>query len=336
MIQSDSGVLIWQSYLTLQKMGLDANRIFAGVRHPPEPPDKTIRRDNAIQQHFWAIAEKISGDSDIGLHVGEHFPLLRGEILEYLFLSSETLKDGFIRAFQYQKILTTAFQFDLQTDGKMSMIKGLNYPIRHYLECAICLTLNFLSYITDKQFVAKEIWLPYVDGASLEEYLRIWNCPVKLGMPEGKIIFDSTLLELKSASFEPTLLKIHEKIADQQVKIIEKYDLIYQIESIFNQGLLETGTANLTTVAKLLKIQPRTLRADLTLIDTNFEKILANYREKTAKKLLANPNISIDQIVYLLGFSEPSAFSRAFKRWTSESPTQYRQRKLEQLDCSDN
>ncbi|WP_213072300.1 AraC family transcriptional regulator [Acinetobacter cumulans] len=335
MITSDAGVLIWQTYQTMQKMGLDVNRIYAGVKLPPEPPDKSIRRDNAIQKHFWAIAEEISGDPDIGLHTGEHFPIFRGEILEYLFLSSETLLDGFIRAFHYQKILTTSMQFELKTEAENSMIKGLNYPIRHYLECGICITLNFLHHISDQHFRAKEIWLPYTTGASQEEYQRIWKCPVKLGMPEGQIIFDSHLLSLPSASFEPNLLKMHEKIADQQLKIVEKYDLIYQIEQVMKNGLLEMGNISLALVAQALNINPRTLRADLQLIDTTFENILSHYREKTAKKLLINSQISIEQIVYLLGFSEPSAFSRAFKRWTNESPTQYRQRKLAELDSSD-
>lgn len=328
MITSDAGILISQTYQTMQKMGLDVNQIFAGVGHPPELPDKSIRRDNAIQHYFWKIAEEISEDADIGLHVGEHFPILRGEILEYLFLSSETLHDGFIRAFRYQKLLTTAFEFELDVQTESSIIKGLNYPIRHYLECAICITLNFLSHITEQQFSAKEIWLPYTDGAQLEEYERIWKCSVKLGMPEGRILFDSALLTLPSASFEPNLLKIHEKLADQQLKVVEKYNLIHQIEEALSKGLLEMGNANLVIVANALKIHPRTFRADLQLIDTTFEKILANYREKTAKRLLSNPNFNIDQIVYLLGFSEPSAFSRAFKRWTNQSPTQYRQRKI--------
>ena len=192
-----------------------------------------------------------------------------------------------------------------------------------------------MHHISDQHFRAKEIWLPYTTGASQEEYQRIWKCPVKLGMPEGQIIFDSDLLSLPSASFESNLLKMHEKIADQQLKIVEKYDLIYQIEQVMKNGLLEMGNISLALVAQALNINPRTLRADLQLIDTTFENILSHYREKTAKKLLINSQISIEQIVYLLGFSEPSAFSRAFKRWTNESPTQYRQRKLAELDSSD-
>ena len=63
------------------------------------------------------------------------------------------------------------------------------------------------------------------------------------------------------------------------------------------------------------------------MIQTSYEKILAQYREKLSRKLLANTQESLDQIVYLTGFSEPSAFSRAFKRWTGETPSAYRQRK---------
>ena len=78
---SDSGVFLWLTYHTLNKMNLDANRIFSQIRLSEQPPDRTIRRDNSTQQRFWEIAEEISADQDIGLHVGEHFPIFRGEIL---------------------------------------------------------------------------------------------------------------------------------------------------------------------------------------------------------------------------------------------------------------
>lgn len=324
---SDSGVFLWLTYHTLNKMNLDANRIFSQIRLSEQPPDRTIRRDNSTQQRFWEIAEEISADQDIGLHVGEHFPIFRGEILEYIFMSSPTFGDGLQRALRYQKIFTDAFVAHLHIENQNAMITNLQHPVRHYLECAISVMLNFLNYISNNHFHPKEIWLPYQEGASLDEYQRIWKCPTRLGMQYGCIIFDAEILSLASASAEPMLLKIHEHVAKQQVKVVDKYYLINDIENLLSSGLLESGQLDLKLIAQHLGLQPRKLRADLKEVNTTFEKVLATYREKMAKKLLMNPNISIDQVVYLLGFSEPSAFSRAFKRWTNETPSHYRQRK---------
>lgn len=324
---SDAGIFLWHTYQTLQDMGLDANTIFAGVRLPAELPDKSIRRDNSTQQRFWATAEQISQDSDIGLHVGEHFPVCRGEIIEYLFLSSPTFGEGLQRAIRYQHILTDALSFDLKIQGNSAIICGLQHPVRHYLECAIGVFLKFLLHISQRQFTPQAIWLPYADGAMTDEYRRVWGCETQLGMSEGCIRFDARLLSLASPSAEPTLLKVHEQIAEQQLKVLDKYQLITDIENLLSSGLLETGEVDQNLIAEKLNRHPRTLRADLQAIHITFEKVLANYREKTAKRLLINPHISLDQIVYLLGFSEPSAFSRAFKRWTGETPSTYRQRK---------
>lgn len=104
--------------------------------------------------------------------------------------------------------------------------------------------------------------------------------------------------------------------------------MIDEIEKILASGVLESGQFDQEYIAELLQKNPRTLRADLQLINSSYEKILANYREKLSRKLLAYTQENIDQIVYLTGFSEPSAFSRAFKKWTGETPTAYRQRKI--------
>lgn len=327
---SDAGIFLWLTYQALQNMGLDTHAIFSCINLPDQPPDKSIRRDNATQQRFWSSALEISADPHIGLHVGENFPILRGEIIEYLFLSSSTFGDGLKRTIRYQNLLTTALTFDLTIKDHTAIISGLHHPVRHYIECVIGIFLKFLTYISNGEFVAQEIWLPYTEGASIEEYERVWGCKVQLGQTQGCLFFDASLLDLSSPSAEPSLLKIHEQLAEQQLKIIDKYNVIKEIEHLLSEGLLETGEVDLGLIADKLNRNPRTLRADLKSVHTTFEKVLTGYREKTAKVLLANPNISIDQIIYLLGFSEHSAFSRAFKRWTGESPSAYRQRKQQE------
>lgn len=331
---SDAGVFLWMTYQTMQRMGLDAASIFASVNLPDQPPDKTVRRDNATQRRFWDAAVQVSRDTDIGLHVGASMPPFRGQVIEYLFLSSPTFGEGLQRNLRYQAILTSAFHMGLRIDGEQAVLTGVQHPVRHYLECAIGAFVSFFKYISDGDFQPAEIWLTHSEGATAEEYQRVWGCPVQLGMPEGCIRFAASQLQRPSPAAEPELLKIHESLAEQHLSMLAKQQLVDDIERLLGSGLLESGQLDQQLIAEKLNRHPRSLRADLKLINTSFEKIVSNYREKLARRLLANTHESIDQIVYLTGFSEPSAFSRAFKRWTGETPLAYRQRKHGSRDDS--
>lgn len=323
---SDNGIFLWMAYQAMQKAGLDSAAIFASVNMPDELPDPQARRDNSTQQRFWRAAERISDDPDVGLHLGSHMPLFRGQVLEYLFLSSPTFGEGLRRASHYNRLLTDALQIVLREEGKTAVLSGLTHPVRHYLECATAIFLQFLRHVSEGEFNPQEIWFMHAEGANAADYERIYGCPVRLGMTEGAIRFDALLLTRPSPAAEPQLLAMHEALAEQRLTDLERRDLVSRIERELG-GLLEAGEVALETVAGKLGRHPRTLRADLTQAGTNFNEVVARYRERLARRLLARTQEPIDQIVYLTGFSESSAFTRAFKRWTSETPSDYRRRK---------
>lgn len=314
------------TYQAMSRAGLDCAAIFASVGMPDEPPDQSLRRENSTQRRFWQAAETISGDPDVGLHIGGLMPPFRGQVIEYLFLSSPSFGEGLRRASRYNRLLTDALRMELRVEGSVAVIHGLEHPVRHYLECAVAIFLAFFRQVTEGEFQPQEIWLPHAEGAIAAEYERIYRCPVRLGMHEGAIRFDAALLDHASPAAEPQLLAMHETLAAQRLADLERRDLVLRVERELG-GLLEQGEVALEVVAERLGRNPRTLRADLAQVGTHFNEVVARYRERLARRLLARTQESIDQIVYLTGFSEPSAFTRAFKRWTGETPTAYRERK---------
>ncbi|NUF53778.1 AraC family transcriptional regulator, partial [Acinetobacter seifertii] len=264
---SDAGIFLWMTYQTMQNMGLDAASIFASVNLPNQPPDKNVRRDNSTQNRFWAAAEKISKNKDIGLLVGNQMPVFRGLVIEYLFLSSPTFGDGLKRALKYQALLTDVFKLSLTVEQDKATLSGFNHPVRHYLEAAIGIFINFFKYITHNNFRPIEIHLTFPSGAAVNTYTEIWQCPVLLGQPTGSIIFPSSLLTQASPAAEPELLKVHENIAEQQLLNLEKHQLIDAIERLLGNGLLESGQFDQKFIAEQLNRNPRTLRADLQAIN---------------------------------------------------------------------
>ena len=151
----------------------------------------------------------------------------------------------------------------------------------------------------------------------------MFGCEVRCGESTNRLFFEKDLLDLPSLHAEPELLQLHEKLASEHVAKLERQDIVVRINRVFAE-VLETGHVSLDEVATRLQMKPRTLRTRLTEAGTSFNQLLGDYRCNLAKRLLAGTDESIDEIVYLTGFSEPSTFYRAFKRWTNLTPVEYR------------
>jgi AraC-like DNA-binding protein len=186
--------------------------------------------------------------------------------------------------------------------------------------------ITFFKSITEGAFNASKVTFHFEAPVDVSEHQRIFNCPVIFGGSSHKIYFDVKLLDRSSLHAEPELLELHEQLAGQHVAKLVRQDILSQVNKIIGE-LLETGTVNLDVVAQRMALKPRSLRSKLSEANTNFNQLFADYRCHLAKRLLVSTDESIDEIVYLTGFSEPSTFYRAFKRWTDTTPIEYRKLK---------
>lgn len=332
---TDASIILRFAYQAIRKAGLPVDEILtkAGVRL--NQLDTNARTPVSAQHAFWAALEEVTGDSDIGLHLGEHLPLYRGQVLEHLFISSGTFGEGLKRALAYQRLISDTFRANLVIDehGQCYLTNGqaqqslMNPKVtRHFSESAMCGVLRFFKFITEGQFQPIYIEFNFEHGAADEEYQRVYGCPVSLGQKETRIYFDKSILDYPLWQSEPELLQLHEQLAIEKLQELARYDLVDDVRRAIG-ATLESGDTTLETVARQLNITPRRLRTQLSEANTSFQQILSDYRCRLAKRLLATTKESIEQIVYLTGFSEPSTFYRAFKRWTNETPVEYRKRK---------
>ncbi|NPU92685.1 MAG: AraC family transcriptional regulator [Gammaproteobacteria bacterium] len=330
---TDAGVMIRLAYQAMQEMGVDAFEVLRriGLKHE-QLAEKDLRTPHSAQTLFWSVIEDITGDTDIGLHLGENIPVFKGQVIEYLFLSSATFGEGLKRALNYQRLLSDAVNATLDQDAKGYFVGNITFTggLRHLSECVVIGVLRFFDYVTEGRFKPLEIHFEHAAGKHPDEYARVYKCPVLFSQPGNRIYFAPEIMNLPSGHAEPELLRLHEQLASEHVAKLEKQDFIAKVNRLIGE-LLESGNANLETVADRLGIKPRSLRTKLTEVDTNFNQLLADYRCNLAKKLLARTDESIDEIVYLTGFSEPSTFYRAFKRWVGSTPVEYRKSKQKSL-----
>jgi len=328
----DSGILLQLAYQAMLELELDVPLILARCGVKAELLlDRNARTPHDAQNLFWQVLEEVSGDPHIGLHIAEKMPVYKGQVLQYLFLSSPTFGDGLVRSLNYQRLLSDATlatfemiegEASIEVSSSSEKVKDL----RHLSEAVVYGLVRFFSYVTDGKFKLNRVDFTHQLEDETDEHQRIYGCNVSFGQKDNRLYFDADILEIPSLHAEPELLHLHEKLASEHVAKLERQDVVARVNRIIGE-ILETGQVNLEQVALKLDIKPRTLRTRLAEANTNFNQLLADYRCTLAKRLLANTDETIDEIVYLTGFSEPSTFYRAFKRWTKVTPIEYRNQK---------
>ncbi|MDX1801453.1 MAG: AraC family transcriptional regulator [Marinobacter sp.] len=325
----DAGVMLRLIYQAMKNKGIDTDAIFArlGVDEGYVYTEH-LRTPHSAQLYFWQAVEDVSGDRDIGLHLGQVLPVYKGQVLEYLFLSSPTFGEGLRRAQNYQRLLSDAANTDFMIEGdEACMVLDTASEevsrLRHFNECFVQGLIIFFKSITDDRFHCSRIEFEHEREQGQDHVRDILGCEVVFGAKENRMYFPLELLSYPSPHAEPELLDLHERFASEQVARLEKKDIVGQVERIVAE-LLDSGEVTLDAVAQRLAIKPRTLRTRLTEAETSFNQVLADFRYRLARQLLATTDESIDEIVYLTGFSEPSTFYRAFKRWSGMTPIEYR------------
>ena len=326
---TDSGTLVRLAYRGLVNLGVDADEVLrrSGL-DPSELYKANLRTKFSGQPRFWKAAVELSGDPCIGLHLGEQMPVYKGQILEYLFLSSPTFGDGLNRVLNYQRLISDALHGQVSETPNpclTSYFSEHEHATSHLAEAMVLGLIKAFQAVTDGTFKADRIVFNHSPNTDMAEYQRIFQCPVEFNAKSFQLFFPASLLSYRSLYAEPELLNLHIQAADQHLAILQQQDLITEVRSLLG-ALLESGETTLENIAARLHLTPRHLRHQLDLAGTSFQRLLNDYRHRLARRLLSQTDEAISEIVYLTGFSEPSTFYRAFRRWEGTTPIEYRQK----------
>jgi AraC-like DNA-binding protein len=332
----DSGAMLQIVHMGMVKAGLDVAAIYQRLGYNAEKlPLRDMRFQHELQVYFWETVEQVTGDPEVGLHLCPHLPIFRGEVLEYLFFSSPTFGDGINRSLKYLRLVSDALHLRVLDDDKGARAVVTGSPVdapqlRHTEICVLYELIQFAKTVTDSALNPLRVRLRFPQRIALEEYEKTFGCPVEFNTSESEIWFDRSILAYRSPRWDPDLLRLHEELAEKRLSNLKRQDLIEGIRKVFSQRL-ELDTCDLEDVARELGVPTRRLRFELSRAGTSFSQLLSDFRYALARKLLRSTDEPIENIVYLTGFSEPSTFYRAFKRWSSMTPVQYRESRRQRM-----
>lgn len=268
----------------------------------------------------WAEALRLSGDPALALAIAKATPPGAFGIVEYVCRSQKTLKGALEQWCRYLAILDDAVEVRLE-GASLRVVRESEAPAPASHE--LCFALVFLR----ARELAKGVTVAEVRythrSSEAERHRAFFGAPVVFGARHTEMIFDRDVLDLPLATADENLAAILVPAAEEKRARRPKEPPFTDQVSRALRSALSTDDAQLGAVAKRMGMTGRSLQRRLKDEGTSFQDLREKTRRALASHYLAE-DLSLSEIAFLLGFSEPSAFFRAFKRWTGKTPLEAR------------
>jgi len=155
------------------------------------------------------------------------------------------------------------------------------------------------------------------------DYFAFFRCPVHFDAPIDRLTLPLDAVDKRLPSSNPQLAQLHDQIVIRYLAQFDRDDITSRTKTaIIDQ--LPSGSVSDASVAHALYVIVRTFQRQLRKEGTTFKTLMNDIRRELAEQYIRNSQLTLNEIAFLLGFSEISSFSRAFKRWTGEPPSAYR------------
>ena len=291
--------------------------------------------DNEIQfELLLKLAEggaRLTGDDAFGLHVGERTDAKTYGLLGYVTINRRTFGEALNSLIRYQRIRTKAVEFTLDVAGAEARL-AYHYRAaglaprgrRQESEEMLSTMMRVGRGLTGVDWAPREVHFEHEEPTDTSEHARIFRAPVRFGRPLSKLVFDASVLELPSVGADPTLGSLLERQAEEMLAGSHRHgDFAGRVQEVIKEGL-PGGEARVDVVCRRLGVSPRTLQRRLREEGTTFLGLLEETQRTLAEFYLRKPDVAVCEVSYLTGFSQPSAFHRAFRRWTGRTPREFR------------
>ena len=314
----------------LAHLEVDVDEVFRGAGVDPDflkNPDTRIPIEAYIAIEDEAV--RISNDPYFGLHMGEFAEPGSWSILGYMMMNCRTLSEVAEKSARYSNIIGNLIQTKAVLGWgtvKVVLATPKHAPMlsRHCFESALSSTVRMGRNLTGKQIDPLEVGFSYPEPASIIGYERVFCSPVFFEQKQTYITYDIKVGKTPVLQPNAKLLEHFENYAQEYLADIEGIDQTTRAVTKQILGRMDNEKLCLSSIAEDMSMSVRTLQNHLKNEGVVFRDLLEDTRERLAKKYLCE-NYTVEDITYLLGFSEPSVFRKAFKRWSGSTPREYRQ-----------
>lgn len=298
---------------------------------PEALADPDGRVPSSLLLQLWEYLPTRCPDESFGFWLAEQLQAPPLSLATWVISSSPTLGQGFERALRYQRLLHDEAQSELITnDAETAYRHQIGRPPFRAPSAAI--EFGFLSFLqlarrlTGAAIVPRRLLLRHAAPRDVIRHQACFGPGLVFSADADELVLDRASLELPVRGSDPTLARIVEGHAEAALARLPASNALgARVRAQINE-LLVGGTPSVEAVSERLRLSRRTLQRQLSAAGTSFAEELDHARHALSLRYLADARISLQETAFLLGFSEASAFHRAFVRWTGQTPANFRRK----------
>ncbi|WP_319240145.1 AraC family transcriptional regulator [uncultured Propionivibrio sp.] len=322
---------LWQIILRLiEKQGLDAEQFSRELGISAEVlRDPTARLPSRLTDRAFAKAEAVLANPAFALRAAECWHPSNLGIIGFAWLSSRTLHTGLKRMERFSRILGSRFSYRCAMEER-----GLRFVYDHGRgdwDVGHAMTDFSLSILVDMcrtnighRLEPLEVTLRRPQPADTSPWRVFFGCKVRFGADEDSFLLDGETANAPLPTVNVPLANTFDAILTEQLATVFNDDIVSRCKAFLLRELT-SGEPSAAALALALCMSQRSLQRRLAALGLTFQGILDETRHELARRYLDDSSKSVTEITFLLGFSEQSAFTRAFRRWSGMSPTGYRE-----------
>jgi AraC-like DNA-binding protein len=315
--------------------GIPPPRLFEALDVPSSivfDPDGRLPLDLLLRA--WSTAAKLTANANFGLYAAQKVQVADFGAFGYLVRHSPTLEQAYQRLSRYLGAVNQAVELTIvKTDSHCQLRVRPRSPVadvdmlRHPVECLLGVLMECAHRFSPEPVVAQAVHFRHRAPSQQAEHQRFFGVTPRFAQPSDQLIVDCKLLAINNSRADAPLLPILEKHLANHAQAAPHGGAAPETLRQILKHLLQQGEPTLTRTAAHLRMSPRTLQRQLKLQGTSIQLLLDEVRREIALQSVEKSQLPLAEIAFMLGFSEASAFHRAFKRWSGCTPGELRKRR---------
>ena len=313
---------------SLETYDVDVAEVFrqAGIDYAKVSDSTSHYYQDALTQ-LWNLATQQSNDPNFGLKTGLRIHAHSYPTISYSLMACKNLQASCERLVRYQQLLAEGFQFELQDLGPLvrlgfDILPSSLPPSVQASDGMLSSFLNFIGWLTQYKVKPTKATLKRECPKDTSLFDEIFACPIEYQSSGNYLFFSHEDMLFRLPTADANISKIHDANANRVLAQSGKSDLSTRVRDKLMEHL-PSGEPKQEHIASELNVSSSTLKRRLQAEGDSFKDLLDKTREELAESYLESGAMNLTEITYLLGFSENSAFTRAFKRWKNVTPSQW-------------